>query len=161
MRAPALLALALLAGCGSVGNPVAHNGPLLDTYVTNDPSVVTVLAGNGGPVAWVFDRYEQWAAEGRTLVIDGPVASADGFAAFSYPGPWCYTARARLMLHAVSDMHWRRVADTTDRLTNRLPAPVAAAFRADPHYREIKGTTDWGADVLDHLIPEKRCRRQA
>ena len=120
MRLRLLLAAALamaLSACAS-------------TFYTERGNVITIHTGVGGAVRSIEARYARWLAQGRELVIDGHVISADAIEAFSYPGA-CYTSRAIWSPHAYSAGGLYRLRGETERAARKLPPPLEEWFRGN------------------------------
>ena len=118
---------------------------------------VGVRAGFGGLVLPIFARYDRFADEGKRVVIDGHVISADAFAAFGSPGA-CYTYRAAFSPHAISNLGVVPDYRLTRLIAARLPEPLERWFMSD------HSSSDWISfkrlefPQLTRLWPEGRCR---
>jgi hypothetical protein len=150
MMRPLLLLLAswLVAGCTS-------------TFYRERGNTVIIYAGFGGDVRSIEARYARWLAEGRELVIDGHVISADAIEAFSYPGA-CYTERAIFSPHAYSDARWlglRRLRGETERAAKKLPEPLEQFFRGNMAFYDPVGFAVVDHDQLLTIWPEGACNK--
>lgn len=134
---------AVLAGCTSAS-------------YTETAGEVRLHVGLGGFVEPILARYDRWEAEGKRIVIDGQMISADAFGAFSARNA-CYTERAVFSPHAASELGLIPNYAVTDRLAARLPEPLEAWFRASPAYRDWVGFAVVTYPDLLEIWPEGAC----
>ncbi|GHA58940.1 hypothetical protein GCM10008927_25760 [Amylibacter ulvae] len=106
----AVCLMAAISGCATTRADVGRD-------------VVLLKGGDGGSVNQTFLRYNQWRAEGKRIVIDGNMISADAFAAFSMPNA-CYTINAVFSPHAASTLGIVPQYQATEWLTRQLPMPL-------------------------------------
>lgn len=123
---------------------------------TIDGDEVRLRVGMGGFVDPILARYDGWAAEGKRVVIDGQMVSADAFGAFGSPGA-CYTENAIFSPHAASVLGVIPDYTLTDRLAARLPEPLEAWFRGDVAYWDWIGFAQVGFPELIEIWPEGAC----
>ncbi|GLQ34004.1 hypothetical protein GCM10007939_02870 [Amylibacter marinus] len=143
----AVLGLAALPACTTTRSEISRNA-------------VYVSSGMGGAVEQTLKKYQHWQDLGYQIVIDGPVVSADAFAAFGAQNA-CYTENAVFMPHAASFAGIVPDYRATDWLTSDLPAPLARYFRASPHYYNWITAARLDFRDLFEIWPEGACQRDA
>lgn len=126
------------------------------TIYTDNGEEVTIHLGSGGLVNSIAERYANWRAEGRRLVIDGQVASADAIEAFAYPGA-CYTRNAIWSPHAYSNLGLYRLAEETERAAAKLPEPLEQWFRGNSAFYDWIGFAVVEYEQLLEIWPEGAC----
>ena len=126
------------------------------TFYSETEDEVRVTSGVGGFVLSINERYNAWEASGKRLVIDGPVASADAFAAFSVPGA-CYTPNAVFQPHAISHFGIVPNARVTMHYASYLPPPLRDWFVESPWFHNPVMTPHLGYERLLELWPEGAC----
>ena len=147
MRWRAMISVALLvAGCGS-------------TKYTETAEAIRLESGPGGHANSVLERYEQFRESGKRLVIDGPMISADAFAAFSAPNA-CYTERAVFSPHALSHYGMRAMPLETLKIASGLPRGLRDWFVGSRWFYETTSYPRIGYDRLRQLWPEGECPRE-
>ncbi|PIB26837.1 hypothetical protein BFP76_10600 [Amylibacter kogurei] len=134
---------ALISGCATTRADVGRD-------------VVLLKGGDGGSVNQTFLRYNQWRAEGKRIIIDGHMISADAFAAFSMPNA-CYTENAVFSPHAASTLGIVPQYGATEWLTRQLPKPLQDKFRSSFHYYNWVTTAHFDYDDLIDIWPEGAC----
>ena len=126
------------------------------TLYTERGNQITIYAGFGGGVRSIERRYALWQRQGRELIIDGHVVSADAIEAFSYPGA-CYTERAIFSPHAYSAGGLYRLRGETERAARKLPEPLEQFFRGNMAFYDWIGFAVVDYDQLLEIWPEGAC----
>ena len=126
------------------------------TLYTERGNQITIYAGFGGGVRSIERRYALWQRQGRKLIIDGHVVSADAIEAFSYPGA-CYTERAIFSPHAYSAGGLYRLRGETERAARKLPEPLEQFFRGNMAFYDWIGFAVVDYDKLLEIWPEGAC----
>jgi hypothetical protein len=134
-------------------------GACTSTLYTENDNEITIRLGAGGLVNPIADRYAKWRTEGRTLIIDGHVVSADAIEAFSYPGA-CYTENAVWSPHAYSNLGLYRMADATETAARKLPDPLQRWFRGNIAFYDWIGFAVVDYDQLLGIWPEGACNQK-
>lgn len=134
-------------------------GACTSTFYSENDDVITINLGTGGLVRPIEARYSKWRAEGRTLVIDGQVVSADAIEAFSYPGA-CYTENAIWSPHAYSNLGLYRLAGETEAAARKLPDPLQQWFRSNIAFYDWFGFAIVDYEQLLEIWPEGACRQE-
>lgn len=120
---------------------------------------VLVQKGDGGSVYKTLDKYKRWSAQGKKIVIDGNMISADAFAAFSAPNV-CYTENAVFSPHAASYVGLIPHYGATERLANLLPLPLQQEFKSSFHYYNWITTAHYDYEDLLRIWAEGACVNQ-
>lgn len=165
----------LLAGCGSAEDLIyrpdtsdflidsGRYEPADDVYTNAVYStygdVIVIHHGYGGYIDPIIEQYEQWAEEGKTIIVDGQVISVDAFGAFmeELEGQVCYTNRAVFSPHAASFDEDTPDYVETERLTTNLIDPLEQEFRLSPYFREWVDYAEIDANRLQEIWPEGQC----
>ena len=146
-----LLTTMALSSCGNpLGLPEHRSGPGEDT--------ITLTFGLGGSIKGKHLAFKELKRQGKKVIIDGQMISADAFYAFSYPGA-CYTENAVFSPHAAAFMGIIPRPSLTERLADRLPAGLRDWFKSDPAYHNWIGYSSLGYDQLLKLWPEGACEQ--
>jgi len=155
-----------LASCGSHNNSYGSNFQDTDTIYTNAiystyDNVIVIHQGYGGFVEPIIAQYEQWAAQGMTIIVDGQVISADAFGAFNetLEGQVCYTENAVFSPHA-SSISGRINMRGTEKLATSLIDPLEQEFRASPYFNDHVGHATITVSRLREIYPEGECSPQ-
>lgn len=145
LRVPclALLLATLLAGCAT-------------TVYREEADRVRIVFGGGGFARATIDTYEEIAATGKPVVIDGQVISADAFLAFSQPGA-CYTENAVFSPHAASYLGLIPSRRHTRWFASRLPAPLRRWFEGNMAYHDWIGFAHVDYAELREIWPQGAC----
>lgn len=126
-------------------------------YSTFD-NVIVIYEGRGGFVEPIIAQYNKWAEEGKTIIIDGQVISADAFGAFSQElaGQTCYTDNAVFSPHAATIGNH---IDTqgTEILATNLVDPLEQEFRASAYFDDNIGYAEITAQRLHQIYPQGAC----
>ena len=139
----AIAAALLCAGCGS-------------TQYTETAEAIRLESGPGGHANSVIERYQRFQESGKRLVIDGPMVSADAFAAFSAPNA-CYTRNAVFSPHALSRYGMESMPIETLKIARGLPEGLREWFVDSPWFHETTRYPRVGYDRLRQLWPEGAC----
>jgi hypothetical protein len=136
-----------------------ENAIFTDADYSTYGDVIVIHEGMGGYVTPIIGQYTQWADEGKYLVIDGQVASADAFGAFSemLEGQVCYTENAVFSPHAASYGIDDPDPEGTEELATMLVDPLEREFRISPFFNDIEGVAEIGADRLSQIYPQGEC----
>ena len=145
MNTKSFILIALFcAGCGT-------------TQYSETADSIRLEQGPGGHANSVLERYQAFRESGKRLVIDGPMISADAFAAFSAPGA-CYTKNAVFSPHSLSAYGVTAMPEETLKIASGLPPGLRDWFVQSRWFHE---TVDWpriGYERLRELWPEGACR---
>lgn len=153
------------AGCTTIDYSRVNDVFTDATYSTYD-DVIVIHNGRGGLVDPILAQYEQWANEGKTIIVDGQVISADAIGAFSENllGQVCYTDRAIFSPHAAklgtSPFNARISPEITEQLARRLIDPLEQRFRISPYFNDAVGYARIDAKELFEIWPEGKCSRE-
>jgi len=147
----ALLTIMALSSCG---NPLG----LPEHRAGSDEDIIILTFGIGGSIKGKHLAFKELQKQGKKVVIDGQMISADAFYAFSYPDA-CYTKNAVFSPHATAFMGVIPRPSLTERLADRLPPGLRDWFKNDPAYHNWIGYSSLGYDQLLKLWPEGACEQ--
>lgn len=119
---------------------------------------IIIHGGTGGLVRSIERRYALWRHQGRDLIIDGHVISADAIEAFSYPRA-CYTERAIWSPHAYSNLGIYRMAGETKMAARKLPDPLEEWFTGNMAFHDWLGFARVDYEKLLAIWPEGACNQ--
>ena len=131
------------------------------TRYTEHGNQITIHGGIGGKLSSIRHRYNVWKHQGRELIIDGQVISADAIEAFSYPGA-CYTENAVFSPHAVSSLYSLGrlpLRYATEREARRLPPALEEWWRGDLSFYNSIGFARVKYPQLLEIWPEGACNQ--
>ncbi|SDX10345.1 hypothetical protein SAMN05444336_103310 [Albimonas donghaensis] len=131
-------------------------GACTSTAYNETPEEVRIAFGGGGLVYPIFDRYDAWQDQGKKIVIDGQVISADAFAAFGADNA-CYTENAVFSPHAASHLGLVRSQEYTEMVAARLPTELKEWFEHHHSYNDWIGFANVSFDLLVDIWPEGAC----
>ncbi len=134
-------------------------GACSTTSYTENDSEIRVTGGLGGIVKSKRHTYAGMVDTGKRIVIDGHLISADAFIGFSVPGV-CYTENAIFSPHAASYMGIWPARRMTERLTSKLPKPLADWFRGNMAYYDWIGFAVVEYQELLRIWPEGACNQE-
>lgn len=144
-----------------IASGAQNRAPILATSANVERNnMIIIRRGYGGEMNSVLSRYEQWIREGKYIVVDGRVVSADAFGAFNerYQNRVCYTANAVFSPHAARYQgHDSILPAITDRLARSLVPALEREFRASPYYHTWRGSAYIDANRLREIYPEGEC----
>lgn len=138
-----IIAALALTGCASTRAEVG-------------PDYVRIKGSTGGHVESTIRKYHEWTRRGKTIIVDGPIVSADAYAAFRSPNS-CYTENAVFAPHAASFMGVIPDYKATDRLTARMPQPLQDAFRGSFNYYNWVTVANYDYEELKSIWPAGEC----
>ncbi|MEC9432884.1 MAG: hypothetical protein VYD87_08245 [Pseudomonadota bacterium] len=131
-------------------------GACTSTSYSETPEEVRISFGAGGLVYPIFDRYDAWQDQGKKIVIDGQVISADAFAAFGADNA-CYTENAVFSPHAASHLGLVRSQEYTEMVAERLPPELKEWFEHHHSYNDWIGVANVSFDMLVDIWPDGAC----
>jgi hypothetical protein len=133
-----------------------------DAYYSTYGNVIVIHEGMGGLVVPIIAQYQQWANEGKYIVVDGQVASADAFGAFSenLEGQTCYTENVIFSPHAASFSEDEPDPVGTNDLATMLVDPLEIEFRNSAYYTDHIGVAEITVERLRQIYPQGECTAQ-
>lgn len=133
-----------------------------NAYYSTYGNVIVIHEGKGGFVTPIIAQYEQWAEEGKYIVVDGQVISADAFGAFSefLEGRTCYTEKVIFSPHAASFSEDEPDPEGTDALATLLIDPLETEFRNSAYYNDHIGAAEITVERLRQIYPQGECSPQ-
>jgi hypothetical protein len=138
------------------------NDVYTDAYYSTYDNVIVIHEGRGGYVDPIIAQYEQWAEEGKTIIVDGQVISADAFGAFSeiLEGQVCYTDNVIFSPHAASYDIDTPDFENTEILAENLIDPLEQEFRLSPFFNDWIDIAEISAERLEQIWPAGKCDAQ-
>ncbi len=132
-------------------------GGCSSTFYEEEDDRVRITFGGGGLAKSKVEKYEEIAAKGKPVQIDGQMISADAFLAFGLPGA-CYTENAVFSPHAASYLGLVPSRKHTKWFASKLPEPLRLWFQGDISYHDWIGYAHVDHDQLLEIWPEGACR---
>lgn len=126
------------------------------TAYREEPEAIRLTFGSGGLLAPIRARYERFAQDGRPVIIDGQMISADAFYAFSLDNA-CYTENAVFSPHAASYLGLIPARAHTEALAALLPDALEQWFRRNIAFYDWIGFARLDYADLLGVWPEGAC----